>query len=399
MILTYLKVRNVSLNGTEPSITYYKHTNIFCTFYLLGPKVEHFDKITPLDVFLKYIDTDVVDNILFQTNLYANQRERNFPPLSREEFYGFLGINLIMGYHELPSLSDYWKADQGLAVPIVSSTLPGNRFAQILSNLHLADNEAIPNNNNNDKLYKVRSFISAMNANYVKLYNVSQNLSIDESMILFKGRHSIKQYCPKNPIKRGYKLWMRADMDGYISRFDVYQGKNTELEHEENTEVFGLGEKVVNTMVDDLHDKHHQVYFDNNFSSIPLMEYLKTKGVDACGTIRSNRKALPVGIKNDKALERGEFDYRVSTKGIFYVKWNDNKPVQVVSNFHGSNPSVILRTQKDGSKKQYNCPIAIKDYNTFMGGVDKADMLCSIYGINRKSKKWWHRFSALLIVL
>ena len=375
MILTYLKVRNVSLNGTESSITYCKHTNIFCTFYLLGLKVEHFDKTTPLDVFLKYIDTDVVDNILFQTNLYVNQRERNFPPLSREEFYGFLGINLIMGYHELPSLSDYWKADQDLAVPIVSSTLPRNRFAQILSNLHLADNEAIPNNNNNDKLYKVRSFISAMNANYVKLYNVSQNLSIDESMILFKGRHSIKQYCPKKPIKRGYKLWMQADMDGYISRFDVYQGKNTEVEHEENTEVFGLSEKVVSTMVDDLHDKHHQVYFDNYFSSIPLMEYLKTKGVDACGTIRSNRKALPVGIKNDKALERGEFDYQVSTKGILYVKWNDNKPVQVVSNFHGSNPSVILRTQKDGSKKQYNCPIAIKDYNTFMGGVDKADML------------------------
>jgi hypothetical protein len=166
----------------------------------------------------------VVDNILFQTNLYANQRERNFAPLNREEFYGFLGINLIMGYHEVPSLADYWKADQDLAVPIVSSTLPRNRFTQILSNLHVADNTSIPDGNN-DKLYKVRPLISAMNANYVKLYNVSQKLSIDETMILFKGRHSIKQYCPKKPIKWGYKLWMQADMDGYISRFDVYQGK------------------------------------------------------------------------------------------------------------------------------------------------------------------------------
>ena len=25
-----------------------------------------------------------------------------------------------------------------------------------------------------------------------------------------------------------------------------------------------------------------------------------------------------------------------------------------------------------------------------MGRVDKADMLCSVYGIGRKSKKWWH---------
>ena len=27
------------------------------------------------------------------------------------------------------------------------------------------------------------------------------------------------------PIKRSYELWMRADMDGYITKFGVYQGK------------------------------------------------------------------------------------------------------------------------------------------------------------------------------
>ena len=26
-----------------------------------------------------------------------------------------------------------------------------------------------------------------------------------------------------------------------------------------------------------------------------------------------------------------------------------------------------------------------------MGGVDKADMLCAVHGLDRKSKKWWHR--------
>ena len=33
----------------------------------------------------------------------------------------------------------------------------------------------------------------------------------------------------------------------------------------------------------------------------------------------------------------------------------------------------------------------MKDYNSYIGGVDKADMLCSIYGVGRKSKRWWHR--------
>ena len=35
--------------------------------------------------------------------------------------------------------------------------------------------------------------------------------------------------------------------------------------------------------------------------------------------------------------------------------------------------------------------MAIVDYNKHMGGVDKADMLCAVQGLGRKSKKWWHR--------
>ena len=72
-----------------------------------------------------------------------------------------------------------------------------------------------------DKLYKLRPLINSLSGNFLKLYNASHYLSIDESMILFKGRHSIKQYNPKKPIKRGYKPWMIADTDGYNNESDV----------------------------------------------------------------------------------------------------------------------------------------------------------------------------------
>ena len=32
-----------------------------------------------------------------------------------------------------------------------------------------------------------------------------------------------------------------------------------------------------------------------------------------------------------------------------------------------------------------------RSYNGYMGGVVKADMVCGIDGVNRKSKKWWHK--------
>ena len=48
-------------------------------------------------------------------------------------------------------------------------------------------------------------------------------VSIDKTMIAFKGRSSMKQYVPKKPVKRAFKVWVRADaVSGYVSEVDVY---------------------------------------------------------------------------------------------------------------------------------------------------------------------------------
>lgn len=85
------------------------------------------------------------------------------------------------------------------------------------------------------------------------------------------------------------------------------------------------------------------------------------------------------------------FDFKTSVLGITAYKWKDNRVVYLASNFHGSEESTVSRTEHDGSKKNIKCPLVIKDYNTFMGGVDKADQLRALYNIDRKSKKQWHR--------
>ena len=81
--------------------------------------------------------------------------------------------------------------------------------------------------------------------------------------------------------------------DGYISKFDVYQGQNTVPKDYNFSACFGLGESVVAPFTSDLLQKKHRVYFDNYFSSVPLMEYLKTRNNFACAVLRSNRKYLP----------------------------------------------------------------------------------------------------------
>lgn len=152
-----------------------------------------------------------------------------------------------------------------------------------------------------------------------------------------------------------------------------------------------MGESVVLDLCHDIFGRGHRVFFDNFFTSLPLLSHLRENKTWGCGTIRMNRKGLPQGLVEEKKLTRGDFDYRVSDDGLVFFKWMDSKCVHIASNYHSTEKTSVLRTQKDGTRTEVACPHAISDYNKFMGGVDKADQLCGLYGVSRKSKKWWHR--------
>ncbi len=50
----------------------------------------------------------------------------------------------------------------------------------------------------------------------------SMNISVDESIIGFKGRLSFIQY---KPTKWGIKVWVMADSsNGYVSNLNIYTG-------------------------------------------------------------------------------------------------------------------------------------------------------------------------------
>ena len=340
---------------------------------------------TPCEAFQLFFDEAILDRILFETNLRSVQK--NKPALvTKGELLSFLGINIVMGYNPMHAIVDYWRDGDDLGVPCIKKTMARERFLTILRNLHLNDNSKI-DPSAKDKLYKVRPLVEALNANFQKVKQPEEHLSVDESMIKFKGRSSLKQYNPMKPIKRGFKLWCLADDKGYVYKFDVYCGKS---QGKENSSTLGLGGNVVMDLVNHLPSRYHKVYFDNFFSSIPLMESLRLKKILACATIRPTRKDFPT-LQEDKSLKRGEFDYRSTSDGITVFRWKDSKAVNFISNYHGIDLTSVERKEKDGRKTKVPCPQVVKDYNAHMGGVDTHDMLRQIYGIHRKNIKWWHR--------
>ena len=72
---------------------------------------------------------------------------------------------------------------------------------------------------------KVDPVISALKQNFQAAYYPNREVSIDEAMIPFKGRSSMKQYVPLKPVKCGFKVWAMANsLNGYMYDFNVYTG-------------------------------------------------------------------------------------------------------------------------------------------------------------------------------
>ena len=82
-------------------------------------------------------------------------------------------------------------------------------------------------------------------------------------------------------------------------------------------------------------------FFDNWFTTLNLMTYLKKEGLLAVGTIRSNglQECPLLSNKDLQKSARGTSDYRVDTNsGIIIVKWLDNIVVQLTSNYVSLEP-------------------------------------------------------------
>ncbi|GFQ81197.1 rho guanine nucleotide exchange factor 10-like protein, partial [Trichonephila clavata] len=62
--------------------------------------------------------------------------------------------------------------------------------------------------------------------------------------------------------------------------------------------------------------------------------------------------------------------------------------IMMLSNCHEAKYAKVNRTKKDGSKEEFECPVAIEFYNKIMGGADLADQMANVYELDRKSCKW-----------
>ena len=150
-----------------------------------------------------------------------------------EELQAYLGFMIVMGIVKSSPLYDYWKNDPYYHYTPIADRISRDRFMDISRYLHFVDNATLvlPGTPQYNHLGKVRPILEFLNYKFLTLYNPNRDNSIDKAMIKFKGRSAMKQYVPKKPIKRGFKVWVRADCDnGFVCEYQVYCGKEKRSE-------------------------------------------------------------------------------------------------------------------------------------------------------------------------
>ena len=131
-----------------------------------------------------------------------------------------------------------------------------------------------------------------------KVYSPGKSLSMDESLVLFKGRLSFKQYINSKRARFGIKLYQLYTFNGILLDFIVYH-RNLEpgLISLENCPL--ITERIQVTVM----QKYH-LFIDNYYTSIYLTENLMQNGTYVTGTIREHRKHFPVEMKVLRLEER-----------------------------------------------------------------------------------------------
>ncbi|KAF2901515.1 hypothetical protein ILUMI_04673 [Ignelater luminosus] len=210
----------------------------------------------PLEFLELFLSSDVLETLVKNTVMYAASKNYKLE-VGNEKMLVFISILYISGYVPVPRRRIFWEGRPDTKNGLVSNSMRRNRFEDIF-----------------------------------RYTPVSEDMSVDESIIPYFGRNGCKQFIRGKPIRFGYKAWVLA-------------------------QPFGSAE---------------------NANRITKLEKINFSGT---GTVRDNRidKCPIEDSVIMKKKPRGTFDSFVDRENnIVCVKWRDNSVVTVLSNKYGIAP-------------------------------------------------------------
>jgi hypothetical protein len=193
---------------------------------LSGLKIKLYESArdAPLDIFKSLWTDEIFDIIINSTNNYGKKnvlkqrphnkysRKTKFKETNEDEMQKFFGICLLLGSIKYSVLRDAFSNNPLYGNPLIISTMSGRRFEQILncfsaeySGIEVCDDGPIR---------KINPVYKLLIENFQKAYYPDINLSLDESLLLHRGRLAFRQYIKGKKAKYGIKFYELCTPDG-----------------------------------------------------------------------------------------------------------------------------------------------------------------------------------------
>lgn len=180
-----------------------------------GTKFEINNETSAIDIFFKFWDEEVFNLLLTCTNNYVKKigtlkrphtkgnRAKNMTEITREDLEKFIGLSLLKSQLKIPILRKAFSNNPMYYHPIFNYTMSGRKFEKILRCFNCSEGIAI---NPCDRLYKVSTLIDMLKNKFQSNFSPYEALSLDESMLLWRGRLLFRQYIKNKKNKYGIKF-------------------------------------------------------------------------------------------------------------------------------------------------------------------------------------------------
>jgi len=404
-----------------------------------------------LSIFKKYFSDQVICDIVKFTNDYKIDGKSLNPSLRKGEAKVLIGVLILFGVYQISDKKLGWPNGlhklQGAPTPhlIEESGMSRHRFQDVLRFFRVSKEYPVFNVVDRNDTEQKRKYAYSRTVGKIEyiwhhvrktsklIYKPSSNVSVDEVMVRFGGRSAYTFLMRQKPDPRRYKVFALADSNGFISSFHLAAAgikSNLEFPRQDYYDGCTSTAEGVIWLINDLLSKPSlrkrvfRVFMDNFFSSTKLFSYLRSQGIGACGTFRSNyygRLDKEVDVRKlpvHSVVSRNE-------DGVLCTIWRDVNAVHIMTTIHEADEKCTMRkhlpssalhgrgyiasglrmlftnevTGRVSREKDITVPKWILEYNEYMGGVDLADQLRSYHGVGkifRRRRTWFSLFLWIL---
>lgn len=359
----------------------------------LTRKATRLDNPDKLELWKCLFDKHMIEKIVLYTNaklvatrnkLNPESNKSNYRNTDSVEIHAYIGLLMLAsifksGHENMKSL--FSKGLTGR--PIFRATMSVKRFEILGTALRFDDSTTREERRKSDRAAPISEIFNAFIQNSQEMYCPSDNVTVDEMLVPFRGKCGFRMYMPKKPAKYGIKIQCLADSySTYLFNAYIYTGKDSDgigLSTEER-KLLKPTQSVLR-LCKPLQGSNRNITADNWFTSLELVEELRKRSITYVGTMKLNKAVIPPEFRAHKSRPMGSAIYGFSADmpaTLVSIVPKINKSVVLISSMHDK-----IETNPDKNKPEIVCY-----YNKTKSGVDLLDMKSALYSSNRRTRRW-----------